>query len=199
MRTKLSLLALSFLVGCAGTAVHRSHGETMKQYAGGVPLVFTNATPDKMCGLYMSDNRSLDYGDNWLDARGVPSGRSVTVNVRPGAYKARWETCPKTGSLPTYAAVLWRETGFEVEQETQLYAYVAETTPPTKRAALLDRDHAKVMFQGQAVGPIGAVEPVPVAPIAMRETPVEQKAPKAKARFADVVEKQPAKRRRARR
>ena len=187
MRTKLPLLAL-FLVGCAGTAVQRSHGETRKQYAGGLTLVFTNATPDKMCGLYMSDNRDLEYGDNWLDSRGLPSGMSVVVNVKPGAYKAKWETCPKKGSLPTYAAVLWRETGFEISQETQLYAYVADSVSPTTRAAVLGRDHAKVMFQGQAVAPIGRAEPVPVAPIA-EVAPVEKPAPKKKAMFADVVER----------
>jgi hypothetical protein len=194
MRTKLFLLALSFLVGCAGSAVHRSHGETKKAYAGGLPLVFTNATPDKMCGLYMSDNRLLDYGDNWLDGRGLPSGMSIVVNVKPGAYKAKWETCPKQGSLPTYAAVLWRETGFDIDQETQLYAYVAEATPPTKRAALLDRDHAKVMFQGQAVAPIGSAQPVPVAPIAKRDEPTARPTAKTKPMFADVVER-PSKKR----
>jgi hypothetical protein len=192
MRTNSSLVALCFVVGCAGTTVERSHGETLKQYAGGVPLVFTNATPDKMCGLYMSDNGDLEYGDNWLDGRGLPSGMSVVVNVKPGAYKAKWETCPKHGSLPTYAAVLWRETGFEIDHETQLYAYVAEATPPTQRAALLDRDHAKVMFQGQAVAPIGT-EPVRTEPIAKREAPAEQPAPAAVERFADVVEKPRAK------
>ena len=194
MRTQL-LLGLSLLVGCAASSgAGGSHGETLRQYQGGIELVFTNATPDKMCGLYMSDNADQEYGDNWLPAGGLPSGQSIVLRVKPGTYKARWETCAKHGSLPTYCATLWRETGFEIDHETQLYAFVAEATPPTQRAAVMDRDHAKVMFQGQAVAPIRNHEAVPIAPViaAKPAAPETTPAPQ-KAMFADVVEK-PARR-----
>jgi hypothetical protein len=197
MRTiHLGCIGLFVLVGCSTAASQRPHGETLRAYAGGIPLVFTNATPDKMCGLYMSDDGDMDYGDNWLDARGLPSGVSVEMHVKPGTYKARWETCPKKGSLPTFAATLWREMAFEVDHETQLYAYVADSVPPTKRAAVLGRDHVKVMFQGQAVAPIGSQQ-APVM-IAKKETVAPPPPVPAKARFADVIEK-PAKKRSARR
>jgi hypothetical protein len=61
---------------------------------------------------------------------------------------------------------------------------------------VLGRDHVKVMFQGQAVMPIGTKQAAPV--IAKQET-VAPPPPKAtKARFADVIEK-PGKKRSARR
>ena len=154
MRT-LHLAVLLPLVGCAATTrAVAPHGATQFEYRGGLEVVFTNATPDAMCGLYLSDNASLDYGDNWL-ARSVPSGQSITLRVRPGTYKARWETCPRKGAVPGYSATLWRETGFDLERDTQLYAYVAEATPPTTRAAL-DPERVKVMFQGLPSAPASA-------------------------------------------
>ena len=158
------------------------HGATRFEYRGGLEVVFTNATPDAMCGLYLSDDRDLDYGDNWLDAR-VPSGASIALRMRPGTYKARWETCPRKGSLPTYSATLWRETGFELERDTQLYAYVAEATPPTQRAAMLDRE--RVMFAGQAVTSGTAQD----AQIAHRGSPVVKPAEPETMSFAEYVEK----------
>jgi len=179
------VLLLCTLVGCAASLSPAApHGATRFQFRGGIEAVFTNATPDKMCGLYMSDDADLDYGDNWLDARGLPSGQSIVLRVRPGTYKARWETCPKKG-VPTYAATLWRETSFEIERDTQLYAYVAESTPPTQRAAMLDR--TRVMFQGQAVTTGGGQQPQ----IAHRRSPVVKSDAPEKMSFADYVE-QPA-------
>ena len=168
MRT-LHLAVFLPLVGCVATTRPAApHGATRFEHRGGIEVVFTNATTDAMCGLYLSDDAVLDHGDNWLAER-VPSGQSIGLRVRPGTYKARWETCPKKGSVPGYSATLWRETGFEIERDTQLYAYVAEATPPTTRAAL-DAERAKVMFQGQAVQPAGA----PADPqLAHRTTPAE--------------------------
>ena len=181
MRT-LHLAVLLPLVGCAATTrAVAPHGATQFEYRGGIEVVFTNATPDAMCGLYLSDDANLDYGDNWL-AHSVPSGRSIGLRVRPGTYKARWETCPTKKSVPTYSATLWRETSFELARDTQLYAYVAEATPPTQRAAMLDR--ARVMFQGQAVTPAGAEQPQ----IAHRGSPLVQPDAPEKMSFADYVE-----------
>jgi hypothetical protein len=197
MRTIHIAIASLVVAGCSAASVERPHGETLRAYAGGIPVVFTNATPEKMCGLYMSDDRDMDYGDNWLDARGLPSGVSLELHVKPGTYKARWETCPKHGSLPAFAATLWHEMAFDIDHETQLYAYVADTVAPTKRAAVLGRDHVKVMFQGQAVMPYGAQPAAPVVAVVPDAAPPPPVTP-AKARFADVVEK-PAKKRSARR
>ena len=178
----IPVLLLGTLVGCAASLrAAEPRGATRFEYRGGVEVVFTNATPDRMCGLYMSDDGILDYGDNWLDARGVASGESILLRVRPGSYEARWETCPKKG-LPTFAATLWRETSFEIERETQLYAYVAEATPPTQRAAMQGR--TRVMFQGQAVTRGGGHEPQ----IAHRRSPVVATEAPEKMSFADYVE-----------
>ena len=180
----LPIVLLASLAACAPSLrAAEPRGATRFEYRGGVEVVFTNATPATMCGLYMSDDALLDYGDNWLDARGLPSGQSIVLRVRPGTYKARWETCPQKGAVPGFAAALWRETGFEIERETQLYAYVAEATPPTQRAPMLDR--VRVMFQGQAVVPGSAQEPQ----IAHRTSPVAEPAAPEKMSFADYVEK----------
>jgi hypothetical protein len=127
-------------------------GETMRLRAGSTPVVFTNATPDRMCGLYMNNEDTDDYGDNWLPKEGLASGQSIEFKVQPGKYMARWDTCTSGSKQPFYAATLWREMGFVVDQETQLYAYVADTVSPTKRAAILGRDHKLVRFQGQQIG-----------------------------------------------
>lgn len=183
MRT-IHLVALASLAGCAATMrAPAPHGATRFEYRGGIELVFTNATPDAMCGLYLSDNADLDYGDNWLDSR-VPSGASIGLRVKPGTYKARWETCATKGSLPTYSATLWRETGFDIERDTQLFAYVAEATPPTTRAPLAV-DRVRVMFQGQAVTPADAQDPQ----IAHRGSPVVKPDAPTTMSFADYVEK----------
>jgi len=174
-------MGLVSLVGCQQAT--RSHGVTAGEYGGRLPLVFTNATPEKLCGLYMSFDGVNDYGDNWL-ATALPSGKSLELRVKPGTYKARWESCAKTqGVTPTLAATLWRERAFEVTQETQLYAYIADTIAPTKRAAVLGRDHHKVMFQGQTIAPIGTPqEVVAIAP------PPPVAAPTAVVHFDDCIE-----------
>lgn len=190
MRTiHIACIAALGLVGCAASSVSSSHGETLREYAGGIPVVFTNATPDRMCGLYMSADDVLDYGDNWLPLAGLTSGASVELRVKPGTYKAKWETCPKHG-IPTFAATLWHEMAFTVDHETQLYAYVAETIPPTKRAAVLGRDHAKVMFQGQAVADIGKAPAIASASHVATARPTSAPAPTA--RFDEFIDGKPA-------
>jgi hypothetical protein len=177
----LGLVGLVGLVGCQQAT--RPKSVTAAEYGGRLPLVFTNATPEKLCGLYMSFDGARDYGDNWL-ATALPSGKSLELRVKPGTYKARWESCTKTrGVTPTLAATLWRERAFEVSQETQLYAYIADTTAPTKRAAVLGRDHHKVMFQGQTIAPIGTPQVV----VAVAPPPAVVEAP-AVAHFDDCVE-----------
>lgn len=168
MRT-IHIAVLASLAGCAATMRPPApHGATRFEYRGGIEVVFTNATPAAMCGLYLSDDELLDYGDNWLAER-VPSGQSIGLRVRPGTYKARWETCPTKGSVPGYSATLWRETGFEITRDTQLYAYVAEATPPTARAAL-DPARERVMFQGLPYAPAGSPTD---AQLAHRTTPAD--------------------------
>ncbi|HSN29805.1 MAG TPA: hypothetical protein VLT45_26135 [Kofleriaceae bacterium] len=129
---------------------------TRAEYRGGVKVVFTNASPAKMCELRMSSDAQPEYGDNWLPERGLASGASLEVHVRPGTYKAMWSTCPGASKDGYYAATLWHETAFEVSRDVQLYAYVADGVAPTQRAPLLGVDYTVVRFQGQAIGPIVA-------------------------------------------
>ncbi len=112
-----------------------SHGTTAKEYKGAVDVVVVNATPEKMCGLYMSYDSEPDYGDNWLPVAGLPVGKSVTFKVKPGTYKAKWNSCRDISDAPTenYSATLVAGTAFPIEQPLQLYAFVSDGTPPTKR------------------------------------------------------------------
>jgi len=145
--------AAAVMAGCVSSA-SEVRGTTRAQYAGTVPLMFTNATPDRMCGLYMTDDREDAYGDNWLPEAGVPSGGSVQFRVKPGKYKARWDTCREAPAKRYFAATLWREAAVHVAQrETQLYAYVADSVAPTKRAPAMGRDHNVVRFPGQPIDP----------------------------------------------
>src|SRR5687768_12562803 len=118
MRLSIDLLGLGGLVlsfGCSFTTLGESRGETAREYRGGVPVVFTNATPDRMCGLYMSFDDADAYGDNWLPAGGLAPGKSIDFQVRHGKYKARWDTCrPPSKAKPYYAATLYRELGITV-------------------------------------------------------------------------------------
>jgi hypothetical protein len=141
--------------GCVSSSFSsEATGTTRARYAGAVPVMFTNATPDRMCGLYMTDDREDDYGDNWLPEAGVPSGGSVQFRIRPGKYKARWDTCRETPTRPYFAATLWREAAVNVgRRETQLYAYVADSVAPTQRARAMGRDHNVVRFPGQPIDP----------------------------------------------
>jgi hypothetical protein len=130
-----------------------ARGTTKARYTGAVLVVFTNATPDRMCGFYMTDDREEEYGDNWLPEAGVPSGGSVQFRVQPGKYKARWDTCKAGRAQPYFAATLWREAAVTVQRETQLYAYIADAVAPTKRAAVMGRDYDVVRFPGQPIDP----------------------------------------------
>ena len=101
----------------------------------------------------MSSDAQPDYGDNWLPERGLASGASLKLNVRPGTYKAMWSTCPTGAKDGYYAATLWHETAVEISDNyTQLYAYVAEhadwSAPVTRR-----RLHGRAV-PGPGDGPI---------------------------------------------
>jgi len=166
--TSLVMVTLGGLVGCA-TGMTESRGVTRTQLAGTSSLVFTNASPDKMCGLYMSYDDNGKFGDNWLPPEGLPSGKSIELKVKPGKYQATWNTCKSSGK-PYFAATLTQETAFAVGEPTQLFAYVADTVAPTRRAALWDF-HKMIKFQGQAIEPIGSRQQV-AARVTPRTEPV---------------------------
>lgn len=115
---------------------HESHGVTALEYAGTVDVVVINATPETMCGLYMSFDTEPEYGDNWLPRAGLPVGKSIQFKVKPGTYKAKWNSCKDVSDAPTvtHAATLVGGTAFPIEESLQLYAFVSDGTPPTKRA-----------------------------------------------------------------
>ena len=167
-----SLLALPLLVGCVAG---ESHGTTAKQYTGTVDVVFINATPDKVCGLYMSYDNETDYGDNWLPVAGLPVGKSAEFKVKPGTYKAKWNACKDVADAPTitYSATLVGGTAFPVDTDLQLYAFVSDGTPPTKRA--VPRPHMKMLkFIGQTTNlpvmpPVTAPATTPTATAAATE------------------------------
>jgi hypothetical protein len=144
MRYVLALL----LAGCISNV--ESHGTTAKEYAGTVPVVFINATPEKVCGLYISYDTEQDYGDNWLPGDGLDVGGSVELKVKEGTYKAKWNTCKDVRNVGSvnYAATLVGGTAFPITEPLQLYAFVSDGTPPTKRA--VPRPRMKmVKFIGQ--------------------------------------------------
>ncbi len=157
MRIAASLISVGVAVVMAGcvssSGATEPRGATKARYTGAVLVVLTNATPDRMCGFYMTEDLEEEYGDNWLPEAGVPSGGSVQFRVRPGKYKARWDTCKQGKARPYFAATLWREAAVTVQRETQLYAYIADSVAPTKRAAVMGRDYNVVRFPGQAIDP----------------------------------------------
>ena len=177
MRNTLVIALLAS--GCAAQ-IHSSHGVTRAEYRGGVHVVFTNASPVKMCELRMSSDAQPDYGDNWLPDGGLASGASLKLNVRPGTYKAMWSTCPTGSKDGYYAATLWHDTAVELSNDTQLYAYVAEKLAPTKRAPLLGVDYTVVRIQGQAIGPIAVATAHPDASPDADATAVDHPQPVAK-------------------
>jgi hypothetical protein len=67
---------------------------------------------------------------------GLPVGKQVEFRVKEGTYKAKWNTCRDARDAPTvnYAATLVGETAVYLDQPVQLYAFVSDGTPPTKRA-----------------------------------------------------------------
>jgi hypothetical protein len=145
---------VAVISGCvSATGSSEGRGTTRARYAGAVPVTFTNATPARMCGLYMTEDAEDDYGDNWLPEAGLPTGGSLELRMKPGKYKARWDTCPERAGKPFYAATLWRESAVVVQRETQLYAFIADAVAPTKRAPVKGRDHNIVRFPGQPVDP----------------------------------------------
>jgi hypothetical protein len=150
MRTTSIIVVVFGLTGCVAV-VGESRGVTQKQHAGTVSVVFTNASPDKMCGLHMSFDNEQKYGDNWLPAEGLPSGKSIELKMKPGKYKANWNTC-KTGAKPYYAGTLCSQWAFTVKEPIQLFAYIADAVAPTKRAGPVD-SHRMVKFVGQPIGP----------------------------------------------
>ena len=81
-------LGVVAVTGCASGA-----GQTKRELAGSIKVVFTNASPQPMCDLQMTLEQSSQFGDNWLPAGGVPSGASIEFKVKPGKYKATWSTC----------------------------------------------------------------------------------------------------------
>ena len=153
MRSLLFILLVN-LVGCSTMLAHESRGKTRKEHAGNTALVFTNATSQTMCGLHIAFDHGDAFGDNWLPREGLPSGKSIELKVKPGKYKATWNTC-KQGKQPYFAGTLTAETSFNVNEATQLFAFVADHVAPTKRA--LPRDfHKMVKFAGQEIVPLGA-------------------------------------------
>ena len=182
-------LGLFIVGGCGMYATGGAgRGETRAKYSGGVPLVFTNATPQTMCELHMSFEIDPKFGDNWLPKGGLPSGQSLELKVQPGKYKATWNTCKKASDKVYYAGTLIGETSFFVNEQTQLFTYVADNVPPTKRAPPRDF-YAMVKFSGQPIG--GPADYVPPPPPQRDEPPPAREAI-AKADKAGVKQK-PAK------
>jgi hypothetical protein len=146
-------------IGMAATAcsygTEASRGTTAQKYSGRIEVVFTNASPDTMCGLYMSDDHEDQYGDNWLPASGLKSGQSVKFWVKKGSYKARWDTCRSSQQAKFFAGTMCSQMAIDIADTTQLFAYVADKVAPTKRAATLGNGYKLVRFPGQAVEPIG--------------------------------------------
>lgn len=152
MRTILAL-ALFVSTGCYSTMTG-SRGVTRATYAGTTLLVFTNATPQRMCNLAISADTAPSYGDNWLPEGGLASGGSIELRVQPGTYKATWSTCRDNYASPFYAGTLYREFAFTLDrQEAQLYAFVSDSIVPTRRAATLGRQFQLVRAAGQKIDP----------------------------------------------
>src|SRR4051794_31036489 len=98
------------LAGCMSD--YESHGTTAKEYRGAIPVTFINATPEKLCGLYISYDNTPEYGDNWLPVGGLPVGKTVDFTIKEGTYKAKWNTCHDAKDMPTvnYSATVVGET-----------------------------------------------------------------------------------------
>jgi hypothetical protein len=176
----LYLGSLFLLVGCG--AYGAASGQTYAKYSGTVPLVFTNATPQTMCELHMSADVDPKFGDNWLPKGGLASGQSVEFKVQAGTYKATWNTCKKASDKLYYAGTLIGDTAFVVNDQTQLFTYVADNVPPTKRAPPRDF-YTMVKFSGQPIGgpPDAAPPPPPEAePAPAAHDAVAKADPKAK-------------------
>ena len=186
--TNILSYGLVLAAGCAANA-GGSRGATYAQHAGSIQVVFTNATAHSMCELRMSLEDDKDMGDNWLPSK-VASGQSVEFRVKPGRYQATWATC-RDGDDPYFAGTLIGETAIDVDQQTQLFTYAADTVVPTKRAAVLTRDYKIVRFSGQEIGPIAKTAPVKVDAFAAAEASLGTSRVPAKA--AEQPKPEPAK------
>jgi hypothetical protein len=136
--------------------------------------VFINATPERLCGLYISFDTEIDYGDNWLPVGGLPVGKELEVKVKPGTYKAKWNSCKDVSDRPTtsYAATLVAGTAFQVSEPLQLYAFVSDGVAPTKRG--VPRPKLKMIkFIGQPTEIAATLPPSPA------ETPPGETPPEA--------------------
>ena len=156
--TNIVLTVGLVLTGACAAGAGGSRGVTHREHMGSVQVIFTNATPDRMCELHMTFDEQRDMGDNWLPAGGLASGKSAEFRIKSGTYQATWSTC-KDGDKPYYAGTLIGDTSINVGQQTQLFTYVADTVAPTKRAPVLGRDYQVVKFSGQAIGAIAKTTP----------------------------------------
>ena len=153
---RLKLIVPVLLAGCYSTA---------HDYRGSVPLAFTNATPDRICSLYLSYDDHDAYGDNWLAKAGLPSGASIEFHVKPGTYKAKWSSCKdakdvkESKLVATYAATRVHQNAIQLATTpTQLYAFIAGTNPPTQYAPV--RAHYNlVRFEGHTTVISASVDP----------------------------------------
>jgi hypothetical protein len=75
--------------------------------------------------------------------------------VRPGTYKAKWSSCRDATNVKqqklvaTYAATLVHQNAIDLTESTQLFAFIATATAPTKYASV--KPHTKlVRFEGHA-------------------------------------------------
>ncbi len=150
------------LSGCYSIA--ETHGNTAHDYRGAVPVVFTNASPDRLCGLYLSFDNQDTYGDNWLPEAGLPSGASLEFKVKPGTYKAKWSSCQdakdvkESKLVATYAATRVHQNAIALTAPTQLYAFVAGTNPPTIYAKVMPH-YGLVRFEGHTTVISASVDP----------------------------------------
>lgn len=127
------VLSCSLLAaGCMSSG--ESHGVTAKEYVGTVPVAFINATPERVCGLYISYDSEPEYGDNWLPSGGLPVGKTIDLKIKEGTYKAKWNSCKDGDTGPSYSAALMGGTAIPITEPLQLYAFVSDGTPPTDRA-----------------------------------------------------------------
>jgi hypothetical protein len=172
-RLMRTILVTTLLISGCGITRSGTWGNTRSELSGKTSLVFVNATPDKMCSVRIQKDGERSFGDNWLPPEGLPSGKSLDVKVKPGTYQATWSTCATPGK-PYYAGTLTHETAFEVKESTQLFAFVADTVAPTKRAAPREF-HAMVRFAGQPIGGDPQPEPVAAKPAVVAEAPKTEK------------------------
>jgi len=146
MRIEPRLLLLAAAVGMSGCVVGAAssdtRGVTRAHYAGPTTVRFTNASPDRMCGFYMTDDAEDSYGDNWLPEAGVPSGGSIDFAVKPGKYNI---------AVTVNGFQTFRATGVEVasNQVVRTNAVmqvggVNESVTVESRAQVLDTDRATV-------------------------------------------------------